>query len=705
VVAVFLPLRDGYTYRWPAMLGAPEVGIRVRVPFGKSIRHGMVIELAPEQMSAVDIVDVLDRLDIEPLLCEVRLRWLRRSTRYYLSSFGEMLDMATAWADDARRKFRCVDQSKLEAFDSGLARLFPRKAYFSLATLRLRAEFPSLQYALLKALQANLIEEKIAAGSDASDWTVESIPEHLTRAQDAALSTLRQQNTGFHPSLLFGATGSGKTEVYLRFAAELVVAGKQVMILVPEIGLTPMWISRLQQRFNRVAMWHSAMKPQERIAVRHALAEVDVLIGTRSALFLPLPRLGLVVLDEEHDSSFKQQDGVNYSARDMALLLGQELDIPVLMGTATPSMESWRQVQQASVNLLELSERIASIKNPHLQPSTCEIVDMRGNHSVISTKLLSALEQTRKAGLQSILFLNRRGYAPALQCTACGHVPECPHCTTRLTLHRKHGQLRCHTCDYSRRVAGVCEACGEASLLPLGAGTEKLEDLLGQQLPELRFARFDRDEVRNHDQLQQVLYSFAKGELDCLVGTQMLVKGHHFPKVALVGVVNADMGIHMPDFRATERWWQQMTQVMGRAGRGDVASRIMIQTSDPDAQWINQLGNEAARLTLDRELSLRQMLNFPPYARWVRVVFSCMQADKALQAAQKFYDQCVLPEVRMTSPAPCAMERRAGRYRFEVLLRDETRKILPWKLAPLLQSIKVASGVRRKVEVDPVDML
>jgi len=393
---------------------------------------------------------------------------------------------------------------------------------------------------------------------------------------------------------------------------------------------------------------------------------------------------------------------MSYSARDSALLLAQQLSIPIVLGSATPSLESWRQVEQGGYQRLDLPERIASGADT-IRP---EVVDMRGLESPLSDRLLEAVRETRAAGEQSILFLNRRGYAPALQCTACGDVPECPSCSLRLTLHRRAGSLRCHACGFRRRVPKSCEVCGEAAFMPLGEGTEKLEDLLHEQIPELRFARFDRDAITSHSRLEKTLTDFEQGELDCLLGTQMLVKGHDFPNVTLVGVVNADLGISMPDFRAGERWWQQMTQVTGRAGRGDKPGRVIVQTRMPEAVWLTRIGETSAVATLNEEMELRKMLDFPPFARWLRVVFSAAKTDAATQLAMQFVRYCEQIEgLSISGPMPCALERMAGKSRIEVLLRDPSRKLLPWKLAPLLEGINLPRDVRMRIDVDPQDMM
>jgi len=688
-----------YTYRWDADLDIPLQGVRVRVPFGSGERIG-IVQRIHQQPPSDAYKCVLDRLDIKPLYDQSQQGFLQRLARYYLACEGLVWDMVLAWAADDKRRFYCADKQALNDMDESLSQVFKTRAAISLQTIRKRCTTAHVQYRVLKALQLGLLQEKLQL-SDEPVEKKERASLSLLPEQAVACEKIIAASQQFQSFLLFGVTGSGKTEVYLRAAEQRVKEGGQVLILVPEIGLTPMWLSRLNPRFSSLASWHSAMSDVERIAVRHRLANVDVLIGTRSALFLPLPRLSMIVVDEEHDSSFKQQEKVPYSARDMSLLLAQEKKIPVILGSATPSTESWRQIKQGSLTLLELPERISG--HAAITP---EIIDMRANHSVLSEPFLAALKANKEAKQQSIVFLNRRGYAPALQCTACGDVPECHACSMRLTLHRRAGQLRCHSCGFTRLVPRVCTCCGEDSLLPLGSGTERVDELLREHLPDLKFARFDRDVVQSQQQLKQTLQQFELGELDCLVGTQMLVKGHHFPNVTLVGVVNADLGLNLPDFRAGERWWQQMTQVVGRAGRGDIAGRVVIQTCNPDAPWLERLGTKQARIVLDEELELRELLSFPPFGRWVRIVCSAHRLDKAQKAAEDLAKPLrQWHEIQLSGPMLCAIERVAGRFRVELLLRDATRKILPWKLAPLLKNTPVPSGVRRKVDVDPQDMM
>ncbi len=705
-IAVFAPLNKTFTYQWPERLGEPRPGIRVYVPFGRGRRLGMVWRTAVSSSDAsIELKAVIDCVDAWPLYDSRRMQWLERACRYYMAAPGECAETALAWAgNEDKRRWNCADAAALSLLDEELARAFEHRKTLSAATLRKKLPAPGFYHRLRQAVDAGHLTEVLNKSTlHASPvMPAEPVPERLIPAQQQALDRI-SHTPGFAPFLLFGCTGSGKTEVYLRAARRKVDSGSQVLILVPEIGLTPQWLARLATRFEHIAVWHSGLSDAQRLQTRRELPDVEVLVGTRSALFLPLPRCSMIVVDEEHDTSFKQQEGMHYHARDLAVLLAQEMDIPVILGTATPSLESWRQAREGRYQLLELPERIA----PHPAPAI-EIVDMRGVEAALSEPLLAALGETKAKGLQSLLYLNRRGYSPALMCTACGDVPECPSCSFRLTLHRRNRQLRCHACGFARHVPVACEHCGEDALLPLGEGTEKVEEQLASALPDLRMARLDRDAIRNETHLMRVLGDFSSGKLDCLVGTQMLVKGHHFPNVTLVGVVNADLGLSLPDFRAGERWWQQITQVTGRTGRGRHPGRIMVQTRNPEAPWLSRIGGEPACDTLDTELSLRKTLNYPPFARWVRIIFSATRSGIAMQAAECVAQACAayLPEsITCMGPVPCAIERIATRYRFELVLRETARKHLPWRLMPLLSRIAVPAAVRMRVDVDPMDMM
>jgi len=710
-VAVFAPLVGTFTYLWPDCLGQIITGIRIQVPFGKGKRIGVVINYTTAEPDDENrYKSVWDRLDDSPLLDQARRKWLQRVGRYYLAQPGELWSSALGWATQHdTRRFRCPEPSKLRQYSSLLADHFPNRAAISLKTIIQRCKDDiGIRHSISQACAKGWLEE---VGHDPLWLKVEQNREQEsynppapvpTDDQHHAITSITASLGKFQPFLLFGCTGSGKTEVYLKASETVIAVGGQVLVLVPEIGLTPLWLSRLKQRFRRVALWHSAMTARERLQVRQHLQDTDILIGTRSALFLPLPKLALIVVDEEHDASFKQQEGMTYSARDMGVLLAQEFNIPIVLGSATPSLESWRQVTDGAYHRLNLPQRIA----PNKAPIASKVIDMRQEEGPVSTSLFTALQDTLVKKEQSILFLNRRGYSPALQCTACGDVPECHACSMRLTLHRRAGQLRCHSCGFRRRVPQTCESCGEVAFMPLGEGTEKLEEWLTEKLPDLRFSRFDRDVITSHARLEKTLTEFEQGELDCLIGTQMLVKGHDFPNVTLVGVINADLGISMPDFRAGERWWQQMTQVTGRAGRGEKAGQVIIQTRMPEAEWFQRISESQAESTMNDELQLREMLRFPPFARWVRIVFSARKLERANQVAMQCASSCAALEgISISGPMPCPMERVAGQYRIEVLLRDPSRKLLPWKLKSILSAMPTSRDVRIRIDVDPQDMM
>ena len=417
-VAVFAPLWTCFDYLWPAELAVPELGLRIHIPFGHGKRVGVVLACVQVE-NASNLKSVLDRLDELPCFDAARCRWLERASLYYLYPQGEMWEMALSWAAHGeKRRFRCVNAKGLADMDADLGLAFKTRAALSLTTISKRCQNTAPKWRTFQALSQGLLEEVVKTAEPLAIAAAK--PLALRASQQQAVDLLQAHQGSFYPLLLFVCTGSGKTEVYLQAAAKCIAAGKSVLVLVPEIGLTPMWKQRLAERFQRIAIWHSGMGSPDKNRVRHHLAQTQILLGTRSALFLPLTNLGLIVVDEEHDSSFKQQDGVAYSARDMSLLLAQELKIPVILGSATPSLESWRQVQLGSMACVRLTERV--FQQTAIQP---EIIDMRGNHEVLSPTLLQRLEQVHARGEQSMLYLNRRGYSPALQCTACGYVPSC----------------------------------------------------------------------------------------------------------------------------------------------------------------------------------------------------------------------------------------------------------------------------------------
>jgi primosomal protein N' (replication factor Y) len=513
--------------------------------------------------------------------------------------------------------------------------------------------------------------------------------------------------------LVHGVTGSGKTEVYLRAIAAAKRAQKGALVLVPEIALTPQLVHRFRARFgDGVAVLHSALSPRERLAMWRRLRDgsVDVAIGARSALFAPVRALGLVVVDEEHDPSFKQEEGVRYHARDMAILRAHRAGGVCVLGSATPSLESELLARGEKATKVRLESRARAQAMPKV-----EIVDLRrigagptGDRR-ITLPLYRALEETLASKEQAILFLNRRGFAPSVRCQACGEAAACPHCSVALTFHKRGGVvLRCHYCDYQTPMPAACPKCDARALELEGLGTEKLEDALGAAFPEARIARLDRD-VASGKAIERVLDRVRSREIDVLVGTQMVTKGHDLPHVTLVGVVNADAALSIPDFRAAERAFQLLVQVAGRAGRGEAPGRVLVQTYDPAHAAIAFAQRHDVDGFLSRELLDRRELGYPPYSRVALVRVDALDEEVARLACARLADrarEAAEPGVEVRGPAPAPLARLRNRYRFRVMLRSKDRAALRKALLAVESARRdVPRDVRASIDVDPVQLL
>jgi primosomal protein N' (replication factor Y) len=523
----------------------------------------------------------------------------------------------------------------------------------------------------------------------------------------------------FRVFLLHGVTGSGKTEVYLHAARTAIDNQKNVLFLVPEIALTHQLIERVQQRFGqRVAVLHSAQAAGERWAEwrRIARGEVQIVIGVRSAVFAPLDRLGLIVVDEEHDPAYKQEEGTRYNARDLAIVRGQIASCPVVLGSATPSLESYLHCQTRRYSLLELPERVEA----RLLPSV-EIVDLRQRQydendmgRIFSPPLREALVENYQARRQSVLFLNRRGYASYLQCRSCGEALSCSQCSVTLTFHLGGRVLRCHYCGFARPAPDVCPHCREPELEGSGMGTEQVEEAVRHLLPQARIARLDRDSARKKGFLGRVLESWRAHETDVLIGTQMVTKGHDVPGVTLVGVLLADVALHLPDFRATERTFQLLTQVAGRAGRGEEPGRVIIQTYSPQHYSIRCAAQHDFSRFAALELRYRKKLGYPPFARMVNVRFEGKDGGRVRESAERFAQlaSARVPRnrksVSILGPAPAPIERIKGRERWQVLLKGEDRLLLHDIVGQVQEEFldrERSPHVRIVVDVDPYNML
>jgi primosomal protein N' (replication factor Y) len=536
----------------------------------------------------------------------------------------------------------------------------------------------------------------------------------LTTEQRAAVQAVEAalDEGAYAPILLEGVTGSGKTEVYLRCLETVLESGREGLVLVPEIGLTPATVGAVEQRFgNLVSVLHSALGDGERWREWRAIAAGNskIVVGPRSALFAPLPRPGLIVVDEEHDPAYKQQEAPRYQARDLALLLGQRLRIPVLLCSATPSTEAAHLVDRAFAHRLQLSERVGGGTLPRV-----ELVDLRHEppdpgeqgRTLFSGRLREALTATIDEGHQAILLMQRRGWAPVLLCRDCGHTLECPSCSVPMVVHRRRPILECHYCNHSRPHPDRCPACGGRLLDPIGAGTEKVAHRLAELLPGVPTAILDRDTVRRRNGLEETLGAFASGRARVLVGTQMVAKGHHFPNVTLTAVISADALLGLPDFRAGERTFQLLTQLAGRSGRGTTPGSVIIQTYHPEHPAVLHAAHHDVAAFTAEELRFRRAFGYPPVTRAALVRFESVSAEKARRAAESAGARLrPAPEtVRVRGPAPSPLERLRNRWRWQILLTAPTRPPLRAALARV-ESEAPASGVRRIVDVDPLSTL
>ena len=542
-------------------------------------------------------------------------------------------------------------------------------------------------------------------------------PPVLNQEQQAALDTLlasADQGGIFAPYLLFGVTSSGKTEIYLRLIAVLLGRGLGALVLVPEISLTPQLAARFRARFGRqVAVLHSGLTDAERYSAWRLIhsGQVRIVVGARSAVFAPLSGLGVVVVDEEHDPSFKQEEGVRYNARDVALVRAQQAGALAVLGSATPSLESFQGTQTGRLGLLRLRHRATPRPLPEVQ-----VVDLRryqtDREGVLSAPLGAALEQTLAQGEQAILFLNRRGFSPFVQCKECGHAFRCDHCSVTLTFHRSLGRMICHYCGSAAALPPNCPECTAEKIGMLGLGTERVEQVLLQRFAGARVARLDRDTAQRNG-LRQILARMARREVDILVGTQMVTKGHDFPDVTLVGVICADLGLHFPDFRAAERTFQLLTQVAGRAGRGERPGRVLIQTYSPDhpsLRWAQQHQYEAFYA---EEIKARAELSYPPTGYLAAVHLDGPDGATVERAARKLAGQGErflkrqppASRASLLGPTAAPIQKLKDRVRWMLLVRARTRKPLRQLVQALASVTALPKGVRVTVDIDPISML
>lgn len=606
------------------------------------------------------------------------------------------------------------DAKLLDGFLSSQAKRKPAQA---LVLLRLsELDSPALTAADIKSL-CGVTDATIKSLLDAG--LVEPLQEESARKRRPPVPNAHQklaieaileplQAHRFHEFLLFGVTGSGKTEVYLRCAAEALKAGRQVLYLVPEIALASQAVSSLRERFgNRVAVLHSELPPKERMDNWSAIRSGDaaVVLGARSALFAPLSDIGLIVVDEEHESGYKQESSPRYHARNLAQTLAQTHGCPLVLGSATPSVESYHRAETEAITLLSLPQRAASARLPEVR-----IEDLRegyrlGHAALLSERLIESLTETLEAKHQAILFLNRRAYAPSLICRDCGQAFRCPSCAVSLSFSRRSGLLRCHHCGYQQRPPDTCPVCSGDRIKPFGVGTEKVEEAVLALFPNAKVARLDRDVSQRRGAAEKVLADFAAGETQVLVGTQMVAKGLNFPNVTLVGVIAADQSLNFPDFRASERTFQLLSQVAGRAGRGSSPGKVVIQTLTPEHQAIVCAQHHDYLAFYEQAKFERAEAGYPPFVRLVNLVISSEDQSRAISASKEVAKRVrsALPEATVLGPVDCALERLNGKWRRHLVAKLEPCA----SLSPLASAFGgyTPDGVTLVIDVDPQSLM
>ncbi len=724
-VAVPVPVRSLFDYLLP--LGAeeaiPDPGTRVRVPFGRRRIVGVVLGTRQDGSGGRRLRRIEALLDAAPLLGRDDLGLLRWAARYYHHPLGEVVAAALpgllrrggAAAGATRTCWRLTAEGRRA--EPGLLRRAPRQAAVverlaacgedgtdATALATLEGDWRGA----LRGLVGKGWVEAFQAQDDGADRAVPRATRHaLNDAQHAAVEAIAE-GVGFAPFLLDGVTGSGKTEVYLHAIERVVAAGRQALLLVPEIGLTPQLLERVAGHFGRrPAVLHSGLAEGERLAAWLAARDgrADVVVGTRSAVFVPLARPGLILIDEEHDPSFKQQDGFRYHARDVAVVRARAAGVPVVLGSATPSLESLHNARRGRYRLLRLPARAGDAT-----PPTVELVDLRGRtlSAGLSPRLLQALDEALAAGRQALVFLNRRGFATTLLCHDCGWVAGCRRCDARMTLHLARGRLCCHHCGSERRPETCCPECGGDDLRPLGQGTERLEEALAERFAAAGVVRIDRDTTRRRGSLDAKLAAVRDGAARLLVGTQMLAKGHHFPEVTLVGVVNADAGLFGSDFRAAERVAQLIVQVVGRAGRAHHPGRVLVQTHHPEHPLLQALVRHGYHTFAEVALEDRRLAGLPPWTHLALLRAEAVDAAAPLaflEAARRSLPRC--DGIEAFGPVPAPMARRGGRQRAQLLLHAGRRERLQRLLdewVGTLESLPTARRVRWSLDVDPIEL-
>ena len=723
-VALAVPLPRFFDYLYAPDL-TPIVGGRVLVPFGSQKRVGIVVDLpASSDVAKEKLKPIIDVLDTESLFNSTTWDWLAWSANYYRAALGDVLFQAlpvklrngeSAVKND--RTFWRITELGKQALESGELKRAKKQieALSLLLTQDLEKGNNEISSAIWSALKGKDYVEEIIVPTEQKSWQqalgdnpLVNLDNRLTlnKQQALAFSQLLFQE-GFNVWLLEGVTGSGKTEIYLQYIEEVLKKGKQVLVLVPEIGLTPQTVRRFQARFNvEIDVLHSNLNDTQRLNVweRARTGQSAIVIGTRSALFTQFSNLGLIILDEEHDGSFKQQDGWRYHARDLGIVLAQKLNIPILLGSATPSLESVNNVQNGKYRHLVLSKRAGNATA--LRQFVIDLKHQRIQNG-LSEPLLQRMQEHLEKGNQVLLFLNRRGFAPVLLCHECGWIDECHHCEKPYTYHQHQRVLRCHHCGAQKTVPIQCGHCGSTHLVTTGLGTEQLEETLKARFPQYNIARIDRDSTARKGKLEGYLEDIQQGKSQILIGTQMLAKGHHFPNVTLVALVNVDNALFSLDFRAEERLAQLYVQVAGRSGRAEKQGEVVLQTHYPDHPLLTTLLEKGYQAFAEETLKLRHNMGLPPFSFQALFKAQCRHSEEAenalSQLASFFYEQKI-EGLQVLGPIPAPFSKKAGQYRWQLLLQHASRKQLQTALSRYSPDLIKSSQVRLILDVDPLDL-
>ncbi|MDG3065239.1 primosomal protein N' [Thauera mechernichensis] len=721
-VALPVPLPQVFDYA-AADATEADVGRCVKVPFGRGDRNGLIVALGNTADVEPARIKTVHHIQREvPALPADWLALVDFVARYYHAPLGEVV--ALALPPGLRRADGVSDADEDPLLEIGEA---GRRALAD-------ARRPSKALMLLQALAAEpgpwrrSVIRAMAGGEAVGDvlrrgWLTAIQDEgrvaalasgaqpELTAEQARAIEAIVGGGAGFRPWLLHGVTGSGKTEVYLRLAAHALAQGQQVLMLVPEIALTPQLEQRVAQRFAaaNVVSLHSALADgaRSRGFVQALTGRADIVLGTRLAVFAPLPRLGLILVDEEHDASYKQQEGVRYSARDVAVWRARQRGVPIVLGSATPSLETWYHARSERYALQTLSQRAVAATLPAVH---CIDTRRLKLDEGLSPGLQAAIGQRLERGEQSLVFLNRRGYAPVLSCPSCGWVSRCPHCSANLVVHLADRRLRCHHCGCDGSIPHACPSCGNQDIQPFGRGTQRIEARLAERFPQARVLRVDRDAARTRAQWEKLLDTIAAGEADILVGTQMMAKGHDFPRLTLVGVIGADASLHAADFRAPERLFQQLMQVGGRAGRGTLPGTVLIQTEYPGHPLYQHLGRHDFDAFARMALQERRSAGFPPFTHQAMLRADAPALDDAvefLRHARRLAEALAPEGLRLYDPVPMRMTRLARRERAQLLVEADQRGLLQAFLLSWIEMLyrqRTARELRWQIDVDPLEV-